>query len=101
MGLLSPNFFIHTISIGSVEGASCVNFGNNLPSGFTSHKKQNQGFGTIQGDHIDISRMLTRLDDDDDVDMLNLEGAEDNVPEWIKELLHIQFTHHDGEAKGE
>lgn len=87
MSFLSPNFFIHSISIGSVEGASCVNIGNNLASGFTSHKKQNQGFGTIQGDHNDISRILTKLDDADLIDMLDFTGDDDQIPEWFKQLL--------------
>jgi hypothetical protein len=86
MGYLSPNFFIGTIKIGSIEGASCVNMGNNFPSGFTSHKKHNQGFGSINGDHNDIKEIISRLDDKDILDMFN-QTDQDDVPDWIKEIL--------------
>lgn len=61
----SPSFFIGTISIGTVEGASCVNLGNNLPSGFVNYKKQNQGFGSISGDNNDIHDILATLEEND------------------------------------
>lgn len=59
----SPAFFIGSISIGTVEGASCVNLGNNLPSGFVNYKKQTQGFGSITGDHNDIHEILASIDE--------------------------------------
>lgn len=97
MGMLSPNFFIHTIRIGSLEGASCVNVGNNFPSGFTSHKKHNQGFGSIQGDHNDISRMMSRLDDEDEIDMLNSSNFDEDVPDWVKQMLFSHIENPDEE----
>lgn len=82
-GYLSPNFLIGSIKIGSIEGASCLNMGNNFPNNFSSHKKQNQGFGSITGDHNDIKDILSRLDDSDVLDMYNQMDQED-PPEWIK-----------------
>jgi hypothetical protein len=86
MELLCPNFVIGTLKIGSVEGASCVNFGNNLPTGFESYKKQNQGFGTISGDQNDIMGIKSKLSDSNLIDMINQASPED-VPDWIKELI--------------
>ncbi|HHW36415.1 MAG TPA: hypothetical protein GXX18_03865 [Bacillales bacterium] len=85
-GYLSPNFVIGSIKIGSIEGASCLNMGNNFPSNFSSHKKQNQGFGSIIGDHNDIRDILSRLDDSDVLDMYN-QMDQDDPPEWIKEIV--------------
>lgn len=101
MGMFSPNFFIHTIKIGSLEGASCVNVGNNFPTGFTSHKKHNQGFGNIQGDHTDISRMISRLDDEDDIDMLANSALDDDVPDWVKQMVlsHMENINHEDESE--
>lgn len=47
--LLSPTFYIGHIRIGSVEGASCVNLGNNWPTDFDNYKKHTQGFGEVGG----------------------------------------------------
>jgi hypothetical protein len=91
LSYLSPKFFIGSIKIGSIEGASCLNMGNNFPNGFTSHKKQNQGFGSITGDHNDIRGILSKLDDKDGVDMLNETDIE-NTPDWVKELIISQLT---------
>lgn len=90
MDNLSPIFFIGSIRIGTVEGASCVNIGNNLPSGFQSLKKQNQGFGSICGDNNDISELCSVLKDTNMVDMLNQSGT-DEVPDWIKKLASDKF----------
>lgn len=65
MKRFSPSFFIGTISIGTVEGASCVNLGNNLPSGFVNYKKHNQGFGSISGDNNDIHDILATIEEKD------------------------------------
>jgi hypothetical protein len=70
MSYLSPKFFIGSIKIGSIEGASCFNMGNNFPNHFTNHKKHNQGFGSVTGDHNDIKGILSRLDDSDQLDMV-------------------------------
>ncbi|ULT59305.1 hypothetical protein L1999_12575 [Neobacillus drentensis] len=64
MKRFSPSFFIGSISIGTVEGASCVNLGNNLPSGFVNYKKQNQGFGSISGDNNDIHDILATIEEE-------------------------------------
>lgn len=85
-GYLSPNFLIGSIKIGAIDGASCLNMGNNFPSNFSSHKKQNQGFGSIIGDHNDIKDILSRLDDSDVLDMYN-QMDQDDPPEWIKGIL--------------
>ena len=81
---LSPTFIIGQIRIGSIEGASCVNFGNNRPSHFTNHKKHIQGFGSVSGDHNKIEGARTALNDSDFIDMLNMT---DEVPDWIKSFL--------------
>lgn len=83
----SPSFFIGTISIGTVEGASCVNLGNNLPSGFVNYKKQNQGFGSISGDHTDIHDILATLEEKDIKDVFHYDPEEDQaVPQHIAQL---------------
>lgn len=74
--LFSPTFIIGHIRIGTVEGASCVNLGNNWPTDFTSHKKHNQGFGSVDGDNNRIQGIRAYLDDADLLDMFNqAEGA--------------------------
>jgi len=83
---LSPVFFIGSIRIGTIEGASCVNMGNNLPVGFQSFKKQNQGFGSISGDNNEISELCSGLKDSNTVDMLNQPGAAP-IPDWVKKLI--------------
>lgn len=90
MDNLSPVFFIGSIRIGTVEGASCVNLGNNLPIGFQSLKKQNQGFGSISGDNNDISELCSVLKDTNMVDMLN-QSDTDEVPNWVKKLAADKF----------
>ncbi|RBW69106.1 hypothetical protein [Bacillus taeanensis] len=86
MGMLSPNFFIGTIRIGTVEGASCINFGNNTPTGFESYKKQNQGLGSISGDHNNIEGLRSLLNDSAIMDLL-VNSKEHNIPEWMQTLL--------------
>ena len=90
MDNLSPVFFIGSIRIGTVEGASCINLGNNLPVGFQSFKKQNQGFGSISGDNNDISELCSVLKDTNMVDMLN-QSDSDEVPDWVKKLAADKF----------
>lgn len=96
MDNLSPVFFIGNIRIGSVEGASCINLGNNLPVGFQSFKKQNQGFGSITGDNNDISELCSVLKDTNMIDMLN-QSDSDEIPEWVKKLAAEKFF--EGEKK--
>lgn len=74
---LSPNFTINSFTIHSVEGASCINFGNNEPTGFTSYKKQNQGFGSISGDSNTVDGIKTLLNDKALLDMFSDVSAED------------------------
>lgn len=73
---MSPTFVIGYIHIGSVEGASCINLGNNYPSGFQSHKKQNQGFGTVHGNENSLREIRSVLDDSDLMDVLQNSGPE-------------------------
>ncbi|MDO7345530.1 hypothetical protein Q5O02_05175 [Bacillus stercoris] len=75
MKRFSPSFFIGSISIGTVEGASCVNLGNNLPSGFVNYKKQNQGFGSISGDHNGIHDILATIEENGTQDAFHYEGG--------------------------
>lgn len=91
MDNLSPVFFIGNIRIGSVQGASCINLGNNLPVGFQSFTKQNQGFGSITGDNNDISELCSVLKDTNMIDMLN-QSDSDEVPDWVKRLAADNFN---------
>lgn len=84
--LFSPTFIIGSIRIGSVEGASCVNMGNNYPTHFQSYKKHNQGFGNVAGDHNQLTGTRAFLDDADLVDRLG-QGPEPELPEWAREFV--------------
>jgi len=83
--LFSPNFFIGHIRIGSVEGASCVNMGNNVLTGFQSRKKHNQGFGNVSGNRNNVTGTNASLDDSDFLDVFN--GSEEEMPSWVRELI--------------
>lgn len=82
--LFSPNFVIGRIEIGKVEGASCVNMGNNFPSHFQSSKKHNQGFGEINGDQNRLSGTKATLDDADFLEWMSGEAAQ-TIPEPIRD----------------
>jgi hypothetical protein len=82
---LSPTFIIGQMRIGSIEGASCLNMGNNWPTGFESHKKHNQGFGTVGGDNNRIDGLRSLLNDSDFLDMFN--SSDDSIPDWLKEKI--------------
>lgn len=83
--ILSPVFAIGTIHIGHVEGASCVNLGNNWPTNFRSYKKHNQGFGNVHGDNNVLGGLRSLLNDPDTYDMMST--ANTNVPEWAEQFL--------------
>jgi len=83
--IMSPVFAIGVIHIGQVEGASCVNIGNNWPSNFRSYKKHNQGFGSVTGDRNSIQGLRSLLNDPDTYDMMSVPS--DEVPEWISDFL--------------
>lgn len=82
---LSPVFVIGQIRIGSVEGASCINLGNNRPSHFRSEKKHVQGFGTVSGDNSKIEGARTALNDSDFIDMLNVS---EQMPDWLNQVIN-------------
>lgn len=81
---LSPTFIIGQIRIGTVEGASCINLGNNRPTHFRSDKKHIQGFGTVTGDQNKIEGARTALNDADFIDMMNVA---DQIPDWLKQVI--------------
>ncbi|KGP74072.1 hypothetical protein [Pontibacillus yanchengensis] len=83
----SPNFFIGTIRIGTVEGASCVNFGNNAPSHFESYKKHSQGFGSITGDGNKTEGVRSLLQDAAFMDMMTNQGPKSEQPEWVQQWM--------------
>ncbi|HHY74004.1 MAG TPA: hypothetical protein GX497_12460 [Bacillus bacterium] len=87
MSFLSPNIAIGTLRIGSIEGASAVNVGNNFPTGFQSFKKLNQGFGSISGDHNNIKELYSQLTDSKIIDMLNEVDQLHELPEWLQLLI--------------
>lgn len=70
MESLAPVFFIGSISIGTISEASCFNIGENKLSEFSSHKKHNQGFGTVHGRNHRLENLKTLLSDPDQIDML-------------------------------
>lgn len=93
MALLSPNFFIGTIRIGTIENASCLNMGNNIPTGFESHQKLNQGFGTINGDGNTLEGLRSILSDSAVLDLMT--NAKDNeIPEWVKLMVEKRMEDH-------
>ncbi|UCZ53974.1 hypothetical protein LGQ02_04100 [Bacillus shivajii] len=90
MTFLSPNFFIGNIRIGTIEGASCLNMGNNYPANFQSHKKHNQGFGSISGDHNSLEGLRSILSDPDVIDVLTNSNT-DELPAVVQEMLEHQM----------
>ncbi|WP_209020978.1 hypothetical protein [Evansella clarkii] len=85
-GFLSPVFYIGSIRIGTVEGASSVNIGHTTNAGFKSEKKHNQGFGSVSGDNNQFHEARTLLDDADTLDMFS-NGPDGEIPEWLKERI--------------
>ncbi|MEW8971531.1 MAG: hypothetical protein AB2411_12945 [Mesobacillus sp.] len=90
MKTLSPAFYIGSIQIGTVQDASCVNFGNSFPKDFTSQKNQNQGFGSISGDNNDIHDIISRLTQRNIAEIFGDAGGEEQQPEWLENLLKSQ-----------
>ncbi|WNF25009.1 hypothetical protein [Mesobacillus jeotgali] len=90
MKTLSPVFYIGTIQIGTVQDASCVNFGNSFPKDFTSQKNQNQGFGSISGDNNDIHDIISRLTQRNIAEIFGDTGGDEQQPEWLENLLKSQ-----------
>lgn len=70
-----------------MEGASCINLGHNTPHRFQSHKKHNQGFGTIGGDHNLIEGARTMLHDPDTFDLADLSQGE--LPKWMASITKL------------
>ncbi|KGX93761.1 hypothetical protein N781_00725 [Pontibacillus halophilus JSM 076056 = DSM 19796] len=91
MVVLSPKFVIGHIRIGTVEGASCVNVGNNSPSHFQNHKKHNQGFGSVTGDRNQLDGLNSLLSDAAFMDFL-AQCQDENVPDWVKDLIQNKAT---------
>ncbi|MEH7385848.1 hypothetical protein V7147_10610 [Bacillus sp. JJ1521] len=87
---VAPTFFIKTFTIHTVEGASCVNIGNNRPTGFTSFKKHNQGFGSVSGSNNTIDGIKTLLNDESLLDMFRDSDTEELT--WIKDVKDMVIT---------
>ncbi|MFD1674207.1 hypothetical protein [Alicyclobacillus fodiniaquatilis] len=83
--ILSPTFAIGTIRIGQIEGASCLNMGNNWPTNFRSTKKHTQGFGTVSGDHNTVREARSLLNDSDVIDTLSL--GDEPTPDWFMNFV--------------
>lgn len=88
--ILAPTFIIGQIKVGSVEGASCINVGNNYPAGFMSHKKQNQGLA-VSGDHNQFKEVEAMLENANAVELIGSQG-EDAFPEWLRHLIEKYGT---------
>ncbi|MYL20217.1 hypothetical protein GLW04_09990 [Halobacillus litoralis] len=86
MAYLSPNFFIGSIRIGTIENASCLNMGNNVPTGFEGHQKLNQGFGTIHGDGNTLEELRSILSDSALLDFMSRE-QDTELPEWLQKMM--------------
>lgn len=82
---ITNNFIIGNIRVGSVEGASCINLGNNTLSQFESHKKHNQGFGNIGGDNNKLDGIRSLLHDPDTLDFPELGDGE--LPKWVESVI--------------
>ncbi|QTL51462.1 MULTISPECIES: hypothetical protein [Priestia] len=86
---LQSTFSIGDIHIGTIEDASAVNFGNNFPTNFRSHKKVNQGFGNILGNQNDIHDILSSLEEKDSSEIYN-ESKDEKPPEWLDTMIEEQ-----------
>ena len=95
---LSSSFRIGDIHIGTVEGASAVNFGNNFPSNFKNSSKLNQGFGNILGNGNDIHDIFSHQDERDTIKVFS-EGPDQPQPEWLKSLKEEQNDDTDDEKE--
>jgi hypothetical protein len=89
MKTLSPAFYIGTIQIGTVQDASCINFGNSFPKDFTSQKNQNQGFGSISGDNNDIHDIISKLTQRNIAEIFG-DGNGAEQPDWLQSLVKSQ-----------
>lgn len=85
--LFSPQFVIGTIQIGTIQGASCMNMGNNFPTDFTSTQKFNQGFGNVTGDHNAFKEPRTAVEDADLVDMMQGSHDQEELPAWLEQMM--------------
>ncbi|MCM3772602.1 hypothetical protein M3225_19295 [Priestia aryabhattai] len=94
---LESTFSIGDIHIGTIEDASAVNFGNNFPTNFRSHKKVTQGFGNILGNQNDIHDILSSLEEKDASEVYN-EKQDGKPPEWLDSMIKEQKKEMD-EAK--
>jgi hypothetical protein len=86
---LESTFSIGDIHIGTIEDASAVNFGNNFPTNFRSHKKVNQGFGNILGNQNDIHDILSSLEEKDISEVYN-ESQDGKPPQWLDTMVEEQ-----------
>ncbi|WP_438431886.1 hypothetical protein [Gorillibacterium sp. sgz500922] len=91
-GWLSPTFVIGQIKIGTIEGSSCFNLGNNLPSGFTSRKVHNQGFGSVEGDNNRLSGLRSFLHETPGTEPDEEAAMPYEPPEWIREWMKESFA---------
>ncbi|GEO24965.1 hypothetical protein AAC03nite_07500 [Alicyclobacillus acidoterrestris] len=85
-GLFSTVFIVGTVSVSNMEGASCLNVGNNFPTNFRSVKKHNQGFGNVTGDHNVMRNLKSLLSDPDILDTVSFQNETD-IPKWVESLL--------------
>ncbi|WP_377559884.1 hypothetical protein [Priestia sp. YIM B13489] len=86
---LELTFSIGDIHIGTIEDASAVNFGNNFPTNFRSHKKVSQGFGNILGNQNDIHDILSSLEEKDISEVYN-ESQDGKPPQWLDTMVEEQ-----------
>ncbi|WP_230932456.1 hypothetical protein [Priestia sp. TSO9] len=86
---LESTFSIGDIHIGTIEDASAVNFGNNFPTNFRSHKKVSQGFGNILGNQNDIHDILSSLEEKGISEVYN-ENQDGKPPQWLDTMIEEQ-----------
>ncbi|MFB5191340.1 hypothetical protein [Alicyclobacillus fastidiosus] len=84
--LLSTVFCVGAVSVGHMEGASCLNVGNNFPTNFRSVKKHNQGFGNVTGDHNTMKSLRSLLSDPDVLDAVSFQ-RDTEIPDWVMKAI--------------
>ncbi|GMA62802.1 hypothetical protein NZD89_23625 [Alicyclobacillus fastidiosus] len=84
--LLSTVFLVGAVSVGHMEGASCLNVGNNFPTNFRSVKKHNQGFGNVTGDHNTMKSLRSLLSDPDVLDAVSFKN-DTEIPDWVVKVI--------------
>ncbi|UUZ95346.1 hypothetical protein LJK87_13265 [Paenibacillus sp. P25] len=66
------------LKIGNINHSSGVYYGTNRQYGFQHRAKQNQAFGTVDGEHCHLSDTHSSLTDNDHMDHMGAKGKPDS-----------------------